>query len=39
MTLSAAARALRGTLRGADAEFSGVSTDTRTLARGQLFVA
>ena len=39
MTLRAAARVLRGTLRGGDAEFSGVSTDTRTLARGQLFVA
>jgi UDP-N-acetylmuramoyl-tripeptide--D-alanyl-D-alanine ligase len=31
--------AMRGTLRGADAEFAAVSTDTRTLARGDLFVA
>ena len=28
-----------GTLQGEDREFSGVSTDTRTLARGELFVA
>jgi len=39
MTLAAAATVLQGTLRGSDAEFSGVSTDTRTLARGNLFVA
>jgi UDP-N-acetylmuramoyl-tripeptide--D-alanyl-D-alanine ligase len=39
MTLAAAATVLQGTLRGPDAEFSGVSTDTRTLARGNLFVA
>jgi len=39
MTLMAAAKVLNGTLHGADAEFSGVSTDTRTLARGDLFVA
>jgi UDP-N-acetylmuramoyl-tripeptide--D-alanyl-D-alanine ligase len=39
MTLAAAATVLQGTLRGTDAEFSGVSTDTRTLARGNLFVA
>lgn len=39
MKLSAAASVLRGSLRGADVEFSGVSTDTRTLVRGQLFVA
>jgi UDP-N-acetylmuramoyl-tripeptide--D-alanyl-D-alanine ligase len=39
MTLAAAATVLQGTLRGADAEFAGVSTDTRTLARGDLFVA
>ena len=39
MTLSAAATVLKGTLHGADAEFSGVSTDTRTLRAGDLFVA
>lgn len=39
MTLAAAATVLQGTLRGTDAEFSGVSSDTRTLARGNLFVA
>ena len=39
MTLAAAATVLHGTLRGTDAEFSGVSTDTRTLERGDLFVA
>ena len=39
MTLSTAARAVQGTLRGADTEFTGVSTDTRRLTRGDLFVA
>jgi UDP-N-acetylmuramoyl-tripeptide--D-alanyl-D-alanine ligase len=39
MTLATAAKVLDGTLSGADAEFTGVSTDTRTLARGELFVA
>jgi UDP-N-acetylmuramoyl-tripeptide--D-alanyl-D-alanine ligase len=39
MTLAAAATVLQGTLRGHDAEFLGVSTDTRTLKRGDLFVA
>ena len=39
MTLAAAASVLQGTLHGIDAEFSGVSTDTRTLKRGDLFVA
>ena len=39
MTLAAAAQVLNGSLRGADARFTGVSTDTRTLARGDLFVA
>ena len=39
MTLAAAATVLHGTMRGTDAEFSGVSTDTRTLRRGDLFVA
>lgn len=39
MTLASAANVLQGTLRGTDAEFAGVSTDTRTLKRGDLFVA
>jgi len=39
MTLATTASVLRGTLHGKDAEFSGVSTDTRTLARGDLYVA
>lgn len=39
MTLAAAARVLNGTLRGSDAEFAGVSTDTRQIGRGDLFVA
>ncbi len=39
MTLAVAATVLQGTLRGPDAEFAGVSTDTRTLKRGDLFVA
>ncbi len=39
MSLAAAATVLQATLRGSDAEFSGVSTDTRTLRRGDLFVA
>ena len=39
MTLAAAATVIKGTLHGVDAEFSGVSTDTRTLSAGDLFVA
>ncbi len=39
MRLSEAARVLGAELHGADAEFAGVSTDSRTLARGDLFVA
>ncbi|HSF48563.1 MAG TPA: UDP-N-acetylmuramoyl-tripeptide--D-alanyl-D-alanine ligase [Burkholderiales bacterium] len=39
MTLSEAAREIGASWRGADREFSGVSIDTRTLARGDLFVA
>jgi len=39
MTLAATARLLEGTLHGADAEFNGVSSDTRTLPSGNLFVA
>lgn len=38
-TLAAAAKFVNGTLHGADHEFDGVSTDTRTLQRGELFVA
>ena len=39
LQLSAAARAIDGQLRGADLHFNGVSTDTRSLRRGQLFFA
>lgn len=39
MKLSVAAKALNGTLHGLDAEFARVSTDTRTLQPGDLFVA
>lgn len=39
MTLSAAARILQGKLSGSDTEFVGVGSDTRKLARGELFVA
>jgi UDP-N-acetylmuramoyl-tripeptide--D-alanyl-D-alanine ligase len=39
MTLAAAASAVSAVLHGADRPFSGVSTDTRTLAAGELFVA
>jgi UDP-N-acetylmuramoyl-tripeptide--D-alanyl-D-alanine ligase len=38
-TLAAAADSMHGTLHGADQPFTGVSTDTRTLSRGELFVA
>ena len=38
-TLSAAAAAMQGVLHGADRVFDGVSTDTRTMSRGQLFFA
>lgn len=38
-SLTGLARALRCTLLGADAGFAGVSTDTRSLVPGQLFVA
>ncbi|MGH8250283.1 MAG: UDP-N-acetylmuramoyl-tripeptide--D-alanyl-D-alanine ligase [Steroidobacteraceae bacterium] len=37
--LSEAAAAMGGRLAGADAEFAGVSIDSRTVERGQLFVA
>ena len=39
MTLSAAAECTQGELRGDDREFSGVSTDTRTIREGELFFA
>jgi UDP-N-acetylmuramoyl-tripeptide--D-alanyl-D-alanine ligase len=39
MTLSAAATALEARFAGDDREFTGVSTDTRSLAPGQLFFA
>jgi len=38
-TLSFAANSMHGTLHGEDRRFDGVNTDTRTLERGQLFVA
>lgn len=38
-TLAAAAKAVHGRLVGVDARFGQVSTDTRTLERGALFVA
>ena len=38
-TLSAAAKAMQGKLRGADREFAGISTDTRTIRDGELFFA
>ena len=39
LALSELADMLNGTLRGADARFDGVSTDSRTLRTGELFVA
>ncbi len=38
-TLSHAAESMRGTLHGEDLNFCGVSTDTRSLRPGELFVA
>ena len=38
-TLAYAADAMQGTLHGRDTEFTGVSTDTRSLGEGNLFVA
>lgn len=38
-TLSYAAEAMNGTLHGDDRGFDGVSTDTRTIGEGELFVA
>lgn len=37
--LSTAAEAMHGTLHGQDQPFDGISTDTRTLQRGELFFA
>lgn len=37
--LDAVARAIGGTLHGGDVDFDGVTQDTRTLARGDLYVA
>jgi len=39
MRLTEAAQAIHGAVNGADVTFSSVSTDTRTLQRGALFVA
>ena len=39
MSLAAAAASMDGTLNGADRMFAGVSTDTRTLQRDELFIA
>jgi len=39
MSLGEAAAAMQGRLTGSDLPFSGVSTDTRTLGGGELFVA
>ena len=38
-TLLNAANSMRGTLKGTDLKFRGVSTDTRTLKKGELFFA
>jgi UDP-N-acetylmuramyl pentapeptide synthase len=38
-TLAAAADYMHGKLQGADHPFNGVSTDTRSLKKGELFVA
>jgi UDP-N-acetylmuramoyl-tripeptide--D-alanyl-D-alanine ligase len=39
MKLSQAAQLLHAELRGSDAQFNGVSTDSRTLKNGQLYIA
>jgi UDP-N-acetylmuramoyl-tripeptide--D-alanyl-D-alanine ligase len=39
MNLSQAALAVGGSVKGVDAEFTAVSTDTRTIATGDLFIA
>jgi UDP-N-acetylmuramoyl-tripeptide--D-alanyl-D-alanine ligase len=38
-SLSSAATSMRGRLSGADLEFAGISTDTRSIGEGQLFFA
>ena len=38
-TLAAAAESMHGKLHGADRSFAGVSTDTRSLKQGELFIA
>ena len=38
-TLSAAASSMQGTLQGEDCAFKGISTDTRTIGKGELFFA
>ncbi|MGI9271701.1 MAG: UDP-N-acetylmuramoyl-tripeptide--D-alanyl-D-alanine ligase [Woeseiaceae bacterium] len=38
-TLTAAAASMQGKLHGADCAFAGVSTDSRTIGRGELFFA
>ncbi len=38
-TLAAAAHIMNGTLSGTDGAFTGISTDTRTLSQGELFIA
>ena len=38
-TLSFAAAAMQGQLHGADRSFDGISTDTRSIAEGELFIA
>ncbi|MDH3433180.1 MAG: UDP-N-acetylmuramoyl-tripeptide--D-alanyl-D-alanine ligase, partial [Gammaproteobacteria bacterium] len=38
-TLSFAANAMHGTLQGEDRDFDGVSTDSRTIREGELFIA
>ena len=39
MSLAEAAAAIQGTLAGPDTRFGGVSTDSRSIGRGELFVA
>ena len=39
MLLSEAAKAMQANLKGADAVFTSVGTDSRNVSKGQLFVA
>ena len=39
MDLVAAAKAMNGTLQGDNTSFAGVSTDSRKINRGELFIA